>query len=589
MLLSALLALTLSTQVPGHDVDVRDPLGLRDVALQRLDGREAPLGELVPGFARGEVVVLCYTEVGCPISMKLAGRLSRASATWGERDVRFLGLDASAQDSREDVARESAELERAFAVVKDVRQELTRALDARTTTEVFVFDGRGGLAYRGAVDDQFSIGAARPEPTQRFLEDALTAVVAGREPATERTEAPGCKLTRLPGKDLPEAVTWSGEIAALVQRRCEPCHRPGQVGPFPLQTFEEVQGRAKMLAHVVDEGVMPPWNADARYDGVFANERRLVPAEKEHFLAWVRDGMPRGNPAEDPAPLEWPEGWNIGEPDVVFAMERHVGEGGVETALPAEGFAVPREGVVDYEYFVTDTSYPEDRWIQSYQVVPGAADVVHHVLIVALEKGQSLRSIDESSFLAAYAPGDTPASFPEGYAKRLPAGARLVFQLHYTPNGKERLDRSKVGFVFAPEPPQFEVITDAIADEELVIPAGASDHEVRARRLFQEDVGLVALFPHMHTRGKDFRYVAHYPDGTVEELLFAHFDFNWQESYVLPDPLLLPSGTTLECIGHYDNSAGNPNNPDPTKVVRWGDQTFEEMFIGYYDHVVPVE
>jgi hypothetical protein len=586
-MLSTLLALALVAQAPA--AEVRDPLGLRAISLQTLAGPESTLAEIVPGFARDELVVLCYTEVGCPISQKLAGRLSRLSRAWEQRGVRFLGIDASAQDSREDVAREAAELERAFGVVKDVRQELTRTLDAQTSTEVFLFDKLGELRYRGAVDDQFTIGAARPEPTRRFLEEALTAVVAGHEPETTSTAAPGCKLTRLPERDLPEAVTWSGEIAALIQNRCEPCHRPGQVGPFPLQTFEQVQGRAKMLAHVVDEGLMPPWNADERYDGVFANERRLAPAEKEHFLAWVRDGMPRGNPSEDPAPIEWPEGWKIGEPDVVFAMERHVGQRGAETELPPEGFAVPREGVVDYEYFVTDTSYPEDRWIQSYQVVPGAADVVHHVVIVALEEGQSLRSIDGSSFLAAYAPGDTPASFPDGYAKRLPAGTRLVFQLHYTPNGKQRFDRSQVGFVFAPEPPIFEVLTDAVADESIVIPAGAENHEVRARKVFREDLGLVALFPHMHTRGKDFRYVAHYPDGAEEELLFAHFDFNWQESYVLPDPLLLPAGTTLECIAHYDNSSANPNNPDPTIDVRWGDQSFEEMFIGYYDHVVPVE
>jgi peroxiredoxin len=568
------LAVGLSS-VPGAE-------RLRAIELVGADGSARALGELVPGLGRGEVVVLAFTEVGCPIAGKLAPRLARLAQEFGARGVRFVGIDASAQDSLEEIARESEELGRSFPVAKDARQELARALDARTTTEVFLFDGAGRLAYRGAVDDQYSLGAARPDPTRTFLIGALHSVLAGNAPELAETEAPGCVLTLLPPSELSAPVTYAKDVAPILQRRCQGCHRPGEVGPFALTSFDEAKGRAKMIASVVEGGSMPPWNADARFDGVFANQRRLTPGEKTTLLAWIEQGTPRGNAADEPAPPRWPEGWSIGTPDLVLQPEYDMHK----QPLPPEGFAVPREGVVDYQYFTAKTSFPEDRWIQAMEVAPGAPDVVHHVLVAIQRKDGG---IDEKSYLAVYVPGDTPSVYPEGYAKRLPAGATLVFQLHYTPNGKARTDRSSLAMVFAKEPPLFEVVTDGVANERFEIPPGASAHEVRESLVLGEDTGVVALFPHMHMRGKDFRYVAHMVDGSELELLFSHYDFLWQESYILPDPLLLPAGTRLECIGHFDNSKENPNNPDPTQAVRWGDQSFEEMFIGFFDKVVPLE
>ncbi|NOT29059.1 MAG: redoxin domain-containing protein, partial [Planctomycetes bacterium] len=325
---------------------------LRALLLVDADGVERRLGEFAPGFARGETVVLAFTEVGCPIAGKLAPRLERLARDFGveregARGVRFLGIDASAQDSLAEIADDSAELGRTFPVLKDARQELARALGVRTTTEVFVFDGAGRLAYRGAVDDQYALGAARPEPTQSFLVNALNALAAGGTPAPAATEAPGCLLTILPEGELSAPVTYARDVAPILQRRCQACHRPGEVGPFALTSYDEAKGRAKMIASVVGDGVMPPWNADARFDGVFANERKLDPAEKQTLLAWVEGGMPRGDPADEPPPRAWPAGWSIGEPDAVFEPEYDML---AEKALPPEGYAVPREGVVDYQY-----------------------------------------------------------------------------------------------------------------------------------------------------------------------------------------------------------------------------------------------
>jgi len=387
------------------------------------------------------------------------------------------------------------------------------------------------------------------------------------------------------GTDTPRGAppSYSRDVAPILQRRCQGCHRPGQVGPFTLLSFEDVHGRAKMIASVLEQGAMPPWNADARFDGVFVNQRSLAASEKKTLLDWIAAGMPRGNPSEDPAPVQWPAGWSIGKPDLVLRPDYDLL---ARKALPEAGYEVPREGVVEYQYFTVKTGFPEDRWVRSFEIKPGSADVVHHVL-AALQAPNGF--LDDKSFLATYVPGDTPSIYPEGYAKRLPKGATVVFQVHYTPNGKERHDKPTLAMIFADEPPLFVVQSNAIVNRGFEIPPGAANHEVIAEQVFKGEVGLLSLMPHMHTRGKDMRIVAHYPDGMEQELLFAHYDFNWQEAYILPDPLLLPAGTRLECIGHFDNSAANPNNPDPKSAVRWGDQTFQEMMVGYIDTVVALE
>ena len=300
-------------------------------------------------------------------------------------------------------------------------------------------------------------------------------------------------------------------------------------------------------------------------------------------MRWRRKDWRRGGPGTNATIRRWPAGWTIGEPDATFTPDHDLL---AKQPLPKDGYAVPREGVVEYQYFTVKTDFSEDRWIRALELKPGAPDVVHHVL-AALQSANGF--LDDKSFLATYVPGDTPSIYPDGYAKRLPKGATLLFQVHYTPNGKERRDRPTLAVLFAEGPPLFVVQSSAIVNRNFEIPPGAANHELRASKTFTGELGLLSLMPHMHTRGKDFRIVAHFPDGTEQELLFAHYDFNWQEAYVLPDPLLLPAGTELECIGHFDNSAANPNNPDPTAAVRWGDQTFQEMMVGYIDTVVALE
>jgi len=416
---------------------------------------------------------------------------------------------------------------------------------------------------------------------------ALRSGVAG-EPA--ETAARGREPSRL-AEDLPEAVTYAEHVAPILQASCQPCHRPGQVGPFSLLGYEKAKGWAAMIEEVLREDRMPPWNADREFDGVFANERRLGERDKELVLKWIADGMPRGNPEADPQPVKWPEGWTIGHPHAVVTVENKVEigrDGVVETPLDERGWEVPREGVVEYQYFSAQTDFASDMWVRAIETRPGVPDVVHHVLVWVDDPEDPGGWQEQDSFRSYFAvtvPGETPSVYPAGLAKRLPAGAKLIFQVHYTPNGKERFDKSSLAMIFSDEPPEREVYTDAVVNTRFRVPAGADDVEVRALGRIERDIELLTLFPHMHTRGKDFRFVLRLPDGAERDLLRTRFDFNWQEAYAFAEPVLLPGGSELHCVGHFDNSAANPNNPDPSVEVRWGDQTFDEMFIGYYDYI----
>ncbi len=544
---------------------------LKDASLQDLQGQAINL----LSFHTDDVLVITYTGVGCPIAGRYAPRLETLSQKYKAKGVRFVGINANPHDSLQDVAEDIKELGITFPMLKDDSQTLTAQLDAKTTTEVFVIDRTRTIRYRGMVDDQYALGTQRSRPKNKYLEIAIKDVLKGRTPFVARTAAPGCLITRGTSGAPSQRVTYSSHIARIVQNNCQPCHRKNQIGPFPLMTYDNVRGWSAMIYSVLEDHRMPPWNAPAKFDGLFMNERRMPESDEMQLLAWIDDGMPRGNPDEDPPARSWPKGWRIGKPDKIFSMKR--------------AFKVPSDGTVEYQYFRIPTFFKENKWITAMEAKPGAADVVHHILVFVVDGKQKVdrsRIGLEDGFLCATVPGDTPSIFPPGAAKKLPAGATLVFQVHYTTNGKKRKDKSSVGMVFADGDAKQEVHTRGIHNLTFQVPAGASAHEVRAEYTLPENVKLLSLYPHMHTRGKDWTYVAHFPDGRTQELLSVpRYDFNWQESYILNEPIDLPKGTRVECIAHFDNSEANFANPDPTSPVRWGEQTWEEMMIGYIDYI----
>ncbi|HKQ47009.1 MAG TPA: redoxin family protein [Phycisphaerae bacterium] len=550
---------------------------LTDVKLRDMNGKEVSLLK----FHKGKVLVIAYTGLGCPISQRYAPRLAEMQKKYASKGVVFVGVNANPQDARKAIAKEATSRGIEFPMLHDKNQELTQFLDAKTSTEVFVIDKDNVIRYRGMVDDQYSVGEKRDKPRFKYLQLAIEAALKGKDPHTARTAAPGCLITRAaPKKGSKKGgskYTYASHVAKIVEENCVSCHRPGQVGPFSLIGYDQVTGWAAMIDSVVRNDQMPPWNADADFDGHFLNERKLSKKEKDTLLAWIAGGMPRGDAKKEPAPKKWPKQWRIGKPDRVFTMK--------------ESFLVPKDGTVEYKYFEIQTDYKEDKWIVAMEAHPGSPEVVHHVLAFIQDgKKKGVRPSGqlglEEGFLCATVPGDTPSIFPEGCAKKLPAGAKIILQLHYTTNGKAQRDLSSIGLKFAKGPIDREVGTRGIYNMGFEIPAKAADFEVRSEFAPSEDIEVLSFFPHMHTRGKSWKYILHQPDGTQKPLLsVTNYDFNWQESYILKKPLLLTKGTKIECIALFDNSDKNYDNPDPTKPVKWGEQTWEEMMIGYIDWV----
>jgi mono/diheme cytochrome c family protein len=368
-------------------------------------------------------------------------------------------------------------------------------------------------------------------------------------------------------------VTYYRDVAAILHRHCVSCHRPGEVGPFALTSYAAASSWSETIREVLEEGRMPPWHANPAY-GDFANDPRMTANEKDRVLAWIGAGCPEGDPRDLPELLPYPEGWRIPRPDLVLAM-------------PA-AFTVPATGQIDYQYFEVDPGFREDKWIQAAEVRPGNRAVVHHCLIYLRPPGRT-DLVEQgplgSVWLTGVVAGSPPLQLPDGMAKRIPAGWRLVFQMHYTPTGSSQTDLTRLGLVFAdPKSVKREVATNMALNFDLRIPAGAANHRVEASATVPADVLLLALSPHMHLRGKSFRYEALYPNGSREILLeVPHYDYNWQNTYQLADPKRLPRGTTIHCVAHFDNSRANPANPDPDAEVVWGTQSWEEMMIGYYD------
>ena len=425
-----------------------------------------------------------------------------------------------------------------------------------------------------------------------MIAGALVAAAAAGPPQASRTAAPA------PPGDVP---TWSKDVAPILQQHCQTCHRPGEAGPFPLLTYQDARRRAGKIRDAVADRVMPPWFADPRY-GTFSNAMGLSASERDAILRWADGGRPEGDPRHLPPPMAWVEGWGIGQPDMV-----------VELPQP---FDVPAQGVVEYQHVIVPTHFTEDRWIQAAEVRPTDRSVVHHLIAFVREpksnwfRGQPAGvfftapkvSTDAeteigalpSDFLVGYAPGQPPEVLEPGQAKLIKAGSDIVFQMHYTPHGHAVRDRTRLGLVFAKRPPKERVLTVSAVNDTFRIPPGHPNYRVDASFEVGADVTLASLHPHMHGRGKDFEYRAVFPDGRTDILLrVPRFDWHWQQWYTLAQPIRLPKGTRIDCTAHFDNSPGNPEAADPTKEVRWGDQSWEEMMIGFvnlaFDASLPVD
>ena len=387
----------------------------------------------------------------------------------------------------------------------------------------------------------------------------------------------------------PAAAVDYGDVAGVLRLRCAGCHHAGGPAPFALENFGQARAWASSIRRAVAAGAMPPWHADPRY-GEFANDRRLTAAEKAKLLAWVDGGSLPGSAPREAAAAERPasssppgaaaagsgRAWSIGVPDLVFELPEEV--------------TVPAAGEVPYHGYRVETGLAEDVWIQAAETQPGNPAVVHHIIVQAFPGAGATPSSAggdprTAGDLGGYAPGTGPLTMPPGVGRRLPAGAVLDFQMHYTPTGRVETDRSRIGVVLAAEPPRHESRTALCSTPFLWIPAGEKDVRFEAELEFPRATRLLSLRPHMHLRGDTFEFRAEYPDGGSEILLRVEgYDFDWQTTYRLAEPKPMPAGARLRCVATYDNSGGNPRNPDPARDVSWGRETTDEMMIGFVDY-----
>jgi thiol-disulfide isomerase/thioredoxin len=541
-------------------------------SLRDLRGNRRPLHS----FTGHRAVVLAFLGTDCPVSNLYLPGLIELEKTYRSKQVQFLAIYPNEHVDLEQVAAHAYDRDVPFPVLKDFGQRLADSLGVSRVPTVVVLDGEFVLRYRGRMDDRYGVAFRRPKATRADLVQAIEEVLAGQNVSVAETEADGCLLDRgrpQPARTEATSPSFARDVAPILQKRCQNCHRPEQAAPFSLLTYDDAVRRGRMIKEVTTQRRMPPWHADPRY-GQFANSRRLTRAEIDTLASWVDAGMPRGDDKDLPKPIDWPKGWVHGKPDLVISMP--------------EEFEVPADGVLPYQHFLVDTNFTEDRWVQIAEARPGAAEVVHHVVAHILKEGQRQPFLPDGtlSVLVGWAPGDLGLVCPPDTALRIPKGAKLRFELHYTPNGKKVKDRSMIGITFAKKPPKYELFTNSFANEAIVVPPNNPHYRAEATLKMRADARIISFVPHMHWRGKDYFYEVIYPDGRREPLLSVpRWDFNWQNVYQFQEPLKVPKGARLHAVAHWDNSRNNPLNPAPDKTVRFGLQTWDEMMVGWVAYV----
>ena len=524
-------------------------------------------------FRDHKVLVLVFLGTECPLTKLYGPRLAELSKEFAPRGVPFVGINSNRHDSLAEIAHYARVNGIEFPILKDPGNKIADQLGAKRTPEVFVLDEDRVVRYWGRIDDQFGVGYARAKVTRRHLVEAIEELLTDKPVSAPAVKPVGCFIGRVPRRDAKGQITYSNQIARILQRRCVQCHRTGEIAPFPLTSYDELAGWAETIREVLEDGRMPPWHASSEH-GKFANDAQMPEAEKRLVYQWVENGIPEGDRKDLPKPVEFPEGWRIPKPDVVFTMP--------------EPFTVPAKGVVEYQYFTIDPGFEENKWVRASQMRPGNPAVVHHAVLYAQPPGSppvASRGGVGSEMIAAFAPGAPPIMFGDGFARLVPAGSKLVFQMHYTPTGTEQTDRSMAGLVF-PDPEKVKrTVRSAFAlNYKFLIPPRADNHRVEATYEFQENTLLHWLMPHMHFRGKSFRFDVIDPDGKRKVLLdVPRYDFYWQNIYTFTKPILISERSRLHCVAYFDNSEKNLANPNRNVPVRFGLQSWDEMMVGYFD------
>ena len=578
------LALLLSLHVAGGaetevEPDGGDRLSLRGVDL---DGRLHSFGS-TPG-CRAVAVVFLATE--CPISNGSLPELAKLASKYGRQGVEFYGVISDAAVSRAEAALHHDEYHIPFPVLFDASANLRRRLKPTHTPQALVLAPSGQLIYSGRIDDRYpSVGRKRDVATSRELDEALKAIVSGKTVDVPRTEPVGCLLEDPPAPAVRGNVTFNRDIAPLISTGCAECHRLGEAAPFPLLTYEDVSRHANQIAAVTQLRLMPPWHPTAGF-GHFRDERRFTDDELALIQRWVADGKPEGDPHDRPEQKRFVSGWRLGKPDLVLKMN--------------ELFTLAADGPDVHQHFVLPTGLHGHRLVSAIEFRPGNPRIVHHASFYVDTSGAA-RALDQidpnpgygsfagpgfdnTSSFRSWLPGMTPQRLPRRMGCPLPAHSDVVLEIHYVRSGKEEVDQSSVGIFFAESSARQLVMELQVLNKDLSIPAGAARHHHRASYTLPVAATLLDAAPHMHLLGREMKATAVLPEGKVIPLVWIKdWDFNWQGQYLYANAVRLPKGSRIDVDSWFDNSAGNPLNPQALlQPVRWGEQTHEEMSICHF-------
>ena len=532
-----------------------------------------------------KLTAVCFLGTECPMARSYASTLSRLAKDFSDH-LQVVGVMSNLQDSLEDIQNYREELDVRFPLLIDKNNVIADQFGATRTPEVYLLDQELKLRYHGRIDDQSAPSVAKAAASSNDLERAVAELIQGKPVSVKETRALGCvigKLKKEP-KDLPpNAITFYEHVKPVLNRNCIECHRAGEIGPFAMDEYEEVVGWADTMLETIEDGRMPPWHADPKV-GHFSNARNMSDEDKQTLRDWLKHGTPEGSQtsttALDSEQSIASDQWQFdSQPDLILPMRERP-------------FVVPKDGVVEYQYFVVDPGFKEDKWIQGAQVLPGSRDVVHHAIVfVRPPDGSQFQGV---GWLTAYVPGQRALKVPFGYARKVEAGSKLVFQMHYTPNGTRREDVTQVGLKFAdPEQVTHRVITLMALNQDFEIPPGDAEHQVQADLGYLPSGGeLLAVTPHMHYRGKSFEIsssVATEGEKKHQQILSVpRYDFNWQHTYQFAEPIALDDVEEIRFSATFDNSDENPFNPDPSCWVSWGDQTWEEMAVSFFEVSLPL-
>jgi peroxiredoxin len=550
-------------------------------------------------FKGKKAVVVVFLSFDCPVSTSYSQPLAELFQAYKEKGVAFLGVITGEDETPAGVAKKAREYKFPFAVLHDAQGAAAETLGARTTPEAFVLDAQWIVRYHGRIDNTYLARLKKNrETTSHDLPRALDELLAGKSVSRPVTEAIGCKILRPTGKNKAQAkVTFYRDVLPILQNRCQACHRPGEVGPFALMNYKQAVQWAEDIKEFTQSRQMPPWKP---VEGVaFHNERKLIAKEIATLATWYDDDTPEGDPKDAPPPRKFPDGWQLGQPDLVLTGP--------------EDFQIGPRGTDLFRCFVLPTKLPEDRYVTAVELRPSNPRVVHHVLLYVdpehqgrtLEQKEVARKKDPAeldrgrgytskmgigfrprSGLGGWAPGNLPRFLPKGTGYLVPKGSDVIMQIHYHRDGKIEKDRTRLGLYFAKTPVQTPYQTMLLAGMQkgrsgirFTVPAGAANFPLRGSMWVDQDCTLYTVMPHMHLIGKQVKVTLTPPDGKTMILVnIQDWDYNWQETYVLKNPLAIKAGTRFDVEAHYDNSADNPNNPfNPPRSISYGEQTTDEM------------